>query len=106
VQAGSAEVNNDVNIKSNGVVSVNLYSNDNFDATQATDLAFGAATNLAHKAAHAVDLNGDGVDDLQMHYRAKDAALVCGETSVTISGNTGGGDPFSTSAPVNVVGCN
>jgi hypothetical protein len=101
VQAGSVEVNNDINPKSNGVISVNLYSNDNFDATQATNLAFGpGAADITHNSAHAKDLNGDGVDDLQMHFRQKDAALACGDTSASLTGNTGGGDPFATSAPV------
>ena len=47
----------------------------------------------------------DGVDDLVMHFRQKDAGLACGDTSVSLSGDTGGGDSFSTSAPVNVKGC-
>jgi hypothetical protein len=101
VQAGSVAVNNDINPKSNGVVSVDLYSNDNFDATQATNLAFGpGAADITHNSAHAKDLNGDGVDDLQMHFRQKDANLICGDTSASLTGNTGGGDPFATSAPV------
>jgi hypothetical protein len=111
VQAGSLRVrpsggSPDVNIRSAGTVSVVLYSNDNLDATQATNLAFGpAGAGITHAAAHASDENGDLVDDLVMHFRQRDSGLACGDTSVSLSGNTGDGHPFTTSAPVNIVGC-
>ena len=111
VQDGSLRVrpsggSPDVNVKSGGVVSVVLYSNDNLDATQATNLAFGpAGTGIAHSAPHVSDENGDGVDDLVMHFRQRNSGLACGDTSVTLTGETGDGYAFSTTATVNIVGC-
>lgn len=111
VQDGSLRVrpsggSPDVNIKSGGGVSVVLYSNDNLDATQATNLAFGpAGTGIMHSAAHVSDVDGDGLDDLTMHFRQKNSGLACGDTSVTLTGVTGDGYAFSTTAPINMVGC-
>jgi hypothetical protein len=104
VQADSLVVNT-INVKSNGVIGVNLYSIGAFDATQATDVTFGTATDIKHNAAHVGDLNGDGVDDITMHVRNKDAGVACGDTTVSLTGNTGGGDPFSTPAAIVLAGC-
>lgn len=112
VQAGSLRVrpsggSPDVNLKSGGGISVVLYSNDNLDATQATNLAFGpAGAGIMHNAPHVSDVDGDGLDDLVMHFRQRNAGLACGDTSATLTGETGGGHPFSTTATVNIVGCN
>ena len=111
VQDGSLRVrpsggSPDVNIKSGGGVSVVLYSNDNLDATQATNLAFGpAGAGIMHPAAHVSDVDGDGLDDLTMHFQQRNTGLACGDTSATLTGETGDGYAFSTSATVNVVGC-
>jgi hypothetical protein len=112
VQAGSMQVrpsggSPDINIKSGGGVAVALFSNEHFDATQATNLAFGpAGVGIVHNAAHVSDIDGDGLDDLTMHFKQKDSGVACGDTSASLTGDTGGGDPFATSAPINVVGCN
>ena len=111
VQAGSLQVrpsggSPDVNIKSGGNIAVVLYSNDDLDATQATNLAFGPpGATIAHNAPHDSDVDGDGLDDLTMHFRQRNSGLACGDTSVTLTGETGDGSPFSASAPVNMVGC-
>jgi len=111
VQAGSLRVrpsggSPDVNVKSAGNVSVVLYSNDNLDATQATNLAFGpAGTGIRHKAPHVSDIDGDGLDDLVMHFAQRSTGLACGDTSVTLTGETADGYSFSTTATVNIVGC-
>ena len=96
----------DVNVKSNGSIPVVLYSNANLDATQATNIAFGpGGATPAHAGGHASDQNGDGVDDLVIHISQKAAGLACGDTSVTLTGVTGDGYAFSTTAAVNVTGC-
>ena len=111
VQDGSLRVrpsggSPDVNVRSGGNVSVVLFSNDNLDATQATNLAFGpAGTGIAHAAPHVSDVDGDGLDDLTMHFRQRNSGLACGDTSATLTGLTGDGYAFSATAPVNVVGC-
>jgi len=111
VQAGSLRVrpsggSPDVNIKSGGGVSVVLYSNENLDATQAMNLAFGpGGAGIMHSAPHVSDVDGDGLDDLVMHFRQRNTGLACGDASATLTGETGDGQPFSTTATVNVVGC-
>lgn len=106
VQAGSLEVISNVNVKSNGKIPVVLYSNDNLDATQVTNLAFGpGGAEPAHGAGHASDKNGDGVDDLKIHVSQKAAGLACGDTTVTLTGLTADGYPFTATAPVNLKGC-
>ncbi len=113
VQAGALRVrpsggSPDINVKSGGSVSVVLYSSDNFDATQATKLAFGpGGAQLVHRnGPHVSDVDGDGLDDITMHFRQRDTGVACGDTSASLSGLTGDGQPFSTSATINVLGCN
>ncbi|MGI9307909.1 MAG: hypothetical protein ACR2P6_01525 [Gammaproteobacteria bacterium] len=111
VQDGSLRVHPsggspDVNVKSNGKIPVVLYSNDNLDATQVTNVAFGpGGATPAHGSGHASDENGDGLDDLVIHVSQKAAGLACGDTTVTLTGETGDGYPISATSPVNVVGC-
>jgi hypothetical protein len=111
VQSGSMLVHPsggspDINVKSNGSIPVVLYSNANFDATQATNIAFGPGGATAiHAGGHASDQNADGVDDLVVHISQKAAGLGCGDTSATLTGVTGDGYAFSTTAAVNVKGC-
>ena len=96
----------DVNVKSNGKIPVVLYSNDNLDATQVTDLAFGpGGAEPVHTGGHVSDENGDGLDDLVIHVSQKAAGLACGDTTTTLSGLTADGFPFTATAAVNVKGC-
>ena len=96
----------DINVKSGGNVSVVLYSHDNLDATQISNIAFGPGqAGLAHAAPHPQDMNGDGVDDLVMHFKQRDIGASCGDTTATLSADTAGGYPFSATAAINVVGC-
>ncbi len=96
----------DVNLRSGGCVSVVLYSNDSLDATQVSNPTFGpTSTGLCHNNPHISDQNGDGVDDLVMHFRQRDIGLSCGDTSAILNAETGDGLPFSATVTVNTVGC-
>jgi hypothetical protein len=111
VQDGSLRVrpsggSPDINPKSGGGVSVVLYSNDNLDATQTTNVTFGPnMTGTSHSKLHSSDVDGDGVDDRTMHFAQKETGIACGDTTATLSGLTADGLPFTTSATINVVGC-
>ena len=111
VQDGSLRVrpsggSPDINLKSGGGVPVVLYSNDNLDATQVTNVTFGPAmVGKAHNNAHISDQNGDGVLDQVFHFVQKKTGISCGETTATLSGLTAGGLPFSTTGTINVLGC-
>jgi hypothetical protein len=111
VQEGSLRVrpsggSPDINPKSGGGVSVVLYSNDNLDATQTTNVTFGPnMTGTSHSKLHSSDVDGDGVDDRTMHFAQKKTGIACGDTTATLSGLTADGLPFTTSATINVVGC-
>jgi hypothetical protein len=96
----------DINLKSRGGVPVVLYSNDNLDATQVTNVTFGPAmVGKAHNNAHISDQNGDGILDQVFHFAQKNTGISCGETTATLSGLTAGGLPFSTTGTINVLGC-
>jgi len=106
VVVADAEAQSTMNVKSNGVVPVVLYSNDSLDATQVTNISFGpAAVGIAHKAAHTSDENGDGIDDLVMHFKQKETGIACGDTSAILNAETAGGLPFTATASVSLVGC-
>jgi hypothetical protein len=106
----------DVNLKSGGSVSVVLYSNSNLDATTATNLTMGSASEV-HGITHVVtvdadldgfldgDLNKDGLLDAVLHFTQKDIGLSCGDTTATLNGQTSDGRSFSATGTVNVVGC-
>lgn len=106
VVVGDVRVQSNINVKSGGLVPVVLYSNDSLDATQVTNITFGPATvAIAHKAPHISDENGDGLDDLVMHFSQNETGIACGDTSAILNAETDDGLPFSATATINVVGC-
>lgn len=106
VVVSAAEVQSTVNVKSNGVIPVVLFSNDTLDATQVSNITFGpAGVGIAHNTAHVSDENGDGVDDLVMHFRQKDTGIACSDTSAILHAETVDGLPISATSTINVVGC-
>ena len=81
---------NSINLKSNGVVPVALISSAEFDATS----LFDGETVLMFEGAEALrwaveDVNGDGIDDVILHFRTQELDLTADSTvgDLTI-GNT------------------
>jgi len=77
------------------VIPVALLSTANFDATTlnvlTTTFGLGAATE-AHEMGHIEDANGDGVDDLVLHFRTQETGINSAELCIT--GETTDGTPI------------
>lgn len=80
---------NPVNTKSKGVIPVAVLSTVDFDATDidVSTVTFGpnGATEF-HGKAHFEDVNGDGLDDLVLHFKTQESGIVNGDTEACIAG--------------------
>ena len=105
VKPGSAE--NPVNPKSNGIIQVAILGTNGFDAStiDQASLRFGPGQALAEGRGHLEDVNGDGQLDLVLHFRTQDSGIQCGDTSVSITGQTVNGTPIQGSDSITTVGC-
>ncbi|MGI9318784.1 MAG: hypothetical protein ACR2QW_15760 [bacterium] len=98
---------NPINPRSRGVIPVAILSSDTFDALQVdpTTLAFGpGGAGIAHKTAHAKNVDGDSYVDLIVHFRNQEAAIPCGATEAELTGETYAGVEFAASDSVTTVG--
>ena len=98
---------NPINPKSNGVIPVAILSTNSFDAStiDQASLRFGPGQALAEGNGHLEDVNGDGQLDLVLHFRTQDSGIQCGDTSVSITGQTLNGTPIQGSDSITTVGC-
>jgi beta-glucanase (GH16 family) len=90
--------------KGNGVIPVHLLSTSVFDATAVdhTTVRFGDAAET-HRSGrdkaptrHVADLNGDGLQDLLFHFRARETGYDCDSTDVALTGEMQDGTPIIT----------
>jgi hypothetical protein len=99
---------NPVNTGSKGLISVAILTTPEFDATQVDDatLAFGpSGAVIAHQQGHIEDVDGDGEDDLVVHFRTQDTGIECGDTEATLTGATLiDGIPISGTDSIHTVG--
>jgi hypothetical protein len=51
------------------------------------------------------DVDGDGVDDLVLHFETKETGILCGDTSASLTGKIFGGQAIEGSDPFRTVGC-
>jgi len=89
---------NSINIRSHGVIPVAILTTPSFDATtvDAATVRFGPGNAVeAHGHGHVEDVDGDGDLDLMLHFRTEDAAIPCGATSATLTGETTGGQAIT-----------
>ena len=97
---------NSINLKKQkGVIPVAILGSATFDVTtvDVTTLSFGPGgaspahdlTDPAVYADHLQDVNGDGLIDLVSHYVSSESGIVSGDTSACLSGEYGGGLPFT-----------
>jgi hypothetical protein len=99
---------NSVNPASKGVIPVALLTTAAFDATDVDPssvvLGSGEATD-AHGRVHLEDIDDDGDDDVMLHFRTQDSGIVCGDTAVSLTGQTFDGRSIGGSDSINTVGC-
>ena len=79
-----------------------------FDATTVdpTTVRFGATgTEAAPVRFTLEDVDGDGDLDMVLHFKTQDTGIVCGVTSVSLTGETLGGQIIAGSDSIKTVGC-
>jgi hypothetical protein len=97
-----------VNLKSNGLLPVEILSSPTFDPTtiDTSTVQFNGTT-VAPRSIQLTDVNGDGIPDLILNYHVRDlvkaGALSGSTTSAVITGQTLGGVIFGGSAVLNIV---
>ncbi len=106
VKPGSGR--NAINPGSKGVIPIAILSTDTFDA-QTVDpetVHFGPAqATVAHALGHAEDVDDDGDLDLVVHFPTQQTGISCGDTSVTLTGQTFAGVSVMGSDQIVTVGC-
>lgn len=88
--------NNTVNLKSKGVTPIAVLTDGNFDATtlDVSSLRFGlGAAFESHGKGHIEDVDGDGDNDLILHFDTQVVGLSVGDNQVCLTGTTNGGIP-------------
>ena len=98
---------NSINPAAKGVIPVAILSTDGFDATSVDLLSVRFGTGAARPAQGTgqLDVNGDGRLDLLLHFRTQESGIACGDTSVSITGETLQGQAFRGSDSIVTVGC-
>ncbi len=99
---------NSVNPKSKGVIPVAVLTTDDFDATTIDPLSVKFGPNEAgevHDVGHEEDVDGDGDTDLILHFSTQTTGIACGDTSVTLTGETFDGQTIQGTDSIQTVGC-
>jgi len=108
IHPGSFPNASSINPKSKGVIPVAILSTATFDATTVdpASVKFGPdGAGETHGRGHNEDVNRDGRTDLVVHFRTQDTGIVCGITSVSLTGITFSGQAIKGSASIRTVGC-
>lgn len=97
-----------LNPKSQGVIPVVILSTADFDASSVDPLsvrfAAGGAQE-AHQTGHSEDANGDGKNDLMLHFSLAAAGIQCGDSYAELSGATQSGQTVRGMDAFVTVGC-
>jgi hypothetical protein len=106
---------NPINPRSNGVIPVAVLTTSvadgdlcDFDAAavDASSVRFGPdEAPIAHGSGHISDVDSDGDLDLLLHFSTPATGIVCGDTVVSLTGVTIGGEAFGGSDTIVTVGC-
>lgn len=91
---------NSINLRNRGVIPVAILTTDTFDATTVdpASVCFGDAEEPterdcteAHGTGHVEDVDGDGDDDLVLHFQTQETGIDPGDTEACLTGTTTGG---------------
>ena len=99
---------NSINPRSRGVITVAILTTDDFDATTVDPLSVAFGPNGAretHNRGHIEDVDGDGDDDMVLHFRTLDTGIQCGDSEALLTGQTIDGTSFEGSDSIVTVGC-
>jgi hypothetical protein len=99
---------NRINLKSKGVVPVAIFTTDTFDATAVDPLSVEFGPNgatEAHGKGHIKDADGDGNDDLVLHFNTQETGIQCGDTSASLTGQTSSGQGIEGTDTIQTAGC-
>lgn len=99
---------NPINLDSEGVIPVAILTTDVFDATTVdpSTVHFGAAGTEAATVHSALgDVDGDRDTDMILHFKTQDTGILCGGTSVSLTGETLTGQAINGSDAIKTVGC-
>lgn len=106
---------NSVNPHSMGVIPVAIVSTStaageaiDFDAWDVDPwtVLFGPSNAvITHANSHAEDVDGDGDIDMVLHFKIQETGIACGDTEVTLTGETTGGEAIEGRDSIITVGC-
>ena len=88
---------NPINTKSKGVIPTALFSSPFFDATMIdlSSVIFGAGSATeSHDKVHIEDVNGDGLDDVILHFNTQDSGIAKGDVEACVAGSLTDGTQF------------
>lgn len=91
-----------------GVIPVAILGGATFDVTRIdrASLQFGPnQTQAVDKAGHLEDVNGDGRDDLLVHFNSPSAGIQCGDMAAFLRGRTVDGPQFVGGQEIRTVSC-
>ena len=99
---------NSINLKSKGKIPVAVLTTDTFDATQIDfeTVVFGPnSASESHGRAHVEDVDLDGDIDMVLHFHTQDTGIQCGDTEVTLTGETFDGQAITGTDAIKTVKC-
>jgi hypothetical protein len=102
------EFPNSINPKSKAVITVAIFTTGTFDASSVDPLsvAFGPSkATEAHGPGHIEDVDGDGDNDLVLHFNTQKTGIACGQDSAGLTGSTEDGQEIEGSDSIQTVGC-
>jgi hypothetical protein len=100
--------NKQVNTGSNMLVPVAVLSSSTFNpgTIDPSTVRFGLSGTEAQTQGYELyDVNGDGIPDLILHFRAPLTGIMCDSTSAKLTGKTQSGQQFAGSDSVTTLGC-